>query len=166
MISYILAVVVAVFGLALDQITKYLVMTNLTLNCTPTPLVPYVLNLTYIHNRGGAWGIFSSHRAILLTLTVLVMAFCVIALVKYCKGKPLLFWSVSLVLSGGIGNMYDRIFRDGNVVDFLQFGFWTDFPVFNIADIFVCIGAGLMMLYFVIDIVKDYKSGDKSDAKS
>ena len=65
-----------------------------------------------------------------------------------------MFWALCLVLGGGIGNLIDRIFRGGNVVDFLEFGFF-EFPVFNLADIAVCIGAGLILLYFIIDFVKD-----------
>ena len=52
--------------------------------------------------------------------------------------------------------MIDRIFRGGKVIDFLEFDFIT-FPVFNVADIAVCIGAGLLMLYFVLDMLKEKK---------
>ena len=53
--------------------------------------------------------------------------------------------------------MIDRIFRGGQVIDFIHLHFMPDFPVFNIADCAVCIGAGLLMLYFITDMVKDYK---------
>ena len=155
--TYILALISAVIVVLADQLTKIAVASNLTLGCTPEPLIPYLFNLTYIHNRGGAWGILSSHRAVLLILTCAVMAACVFILVKYCRKKPLLFWALSLVLAGGVGNMYDRIFRDGNVIDFLQFAFWTDFPVFNVADISVVVGCGLMILSFVLDFIKESK---------
>ena len=147
--TYILAGTVAVLMLFLDQITKSLVVSNLTLYCTPEPIIPGIINLTYIHNRGGAWGVLASNRAVLLCGTALVMIVCAVILIKFCRIRPLLFWAISLVLSGGVGNMYDRIFRDGNVVDFLQFGFWTDFPIFNVADIAVCVGCGLLILYFI-----------------
>ena len=52
--------------------------------------------------------------------------------------------------------MIDRVFNDGKVVDFLRFTF-IDFPVFNIADCAVCIGAGLLILYFTLDIIKEQK---------
>lgn len=161
--TYILAGVTALLVVALDQLTKYLVISNLSLNCTPTPIIYGIINLTYIHNRGGAWGVLSGNRAVLLVLTCAVMIACVFILIKYCRKNSLLFWAISLVLAGGVGNMYDRIFRGGNVVDFLQFGFWTDFPVFNVADISVCIGCGLMILYFILDIIKE-KSEKKKNA--
>ena len=99
----------------------------------------------------------SGHTVILLTLTTLVMGFCIFFLCKYAKKSKLLFWAVCLVLAGGLGNMYDRIFREGNVVDFLHFEFWPDFPIFNVADCGVVIGAGLLILYFIIDTIKEYK---------
>ena len=53
--------------------------------------------------------------------------------------------------------MIDRIFRGGKVVDFIQFAFWKEFPIFNIADCAVCIGALLLFLYFIADIINDRK---------
>ena len=53
--------------------------------------------------------------------------------------------------------MYDRIFRNGNVIDFLHFDFWPTFPIFNIADCAIVIGAGLLILYFILDTVKEFK---------
>ena len=96
------------------------------------------------------------------------MAVCVFCLVKYGKNK-LFFWSVCLVLSGGVGNMIDRVFRGGSVVDFLHFEFWPSFPVFNIADCAVVIGGGMLVLYFVLDIINEYKKkrGEKeTDGKT
>ena len=55
--------------------------------------------------------------------------------------------------------MIDRVFRDGKVVDFLHFEFYPTFPVFNVADIGVVVGAGLLILYFVLDTLKDIRKG-------
>ena len=68
-----------------------------------------------------------------------------------------MFWAIVLVLSGGVGNMIDRIFRDGNVIDFLHFEFWPTFPVFNVADCAIVVGAGLLILYFFKGIVDEEK---------
>ena len=62
--------------------------------------------------------------------------------------------------------MIDRIFRGGKVIDFLQFGFWEEFPVFNIADCAIVVGCGLLLLYFVIDTVKDYKNRKNDNGNS
>ena len=61
------------------------------------------------------------------------------------------------MLSGGIGNMIDRVFRGGSVVDFLHFEFFPSFPVFNIADCAIVLGAVLLALYFIFDLVKEEK---------
>ncbi|MBO5955916.1 MAG: signal peptidase II, partial [Clostridia bacterium] len=71
--------------------------------------------------------------------------------------------AVCLVISGGLGNMIDRVFRGGNVVDFLHFEFYPTFPVFNVADIFVCIGAGLLAIFFVFIEEKYRKERENHD---
>ena len=90
------------------------------------------------------------------------MLICIALLLKYGVKDKLMFWAISLVLSGGIGNMIDRIFRDGEVVDFIQLDFWKSYPIFNVADCAIVIGAGLLMLYFVKDIIKDARSKQKA----
>ena len=86
------------------------------------------------------------------------MIISIYALIKYGLKNKLLFWAITLVLFGGIGNMIDRIFRGGFVVDFLHFEFWPQFPVFNIADCSIVVGAGLLILYYIIDMNKECKS--------
>lgn len=85
------------------------------------------------------------------------MAVCIALFVKYAKGSRLMLWALTLVLSGGAGNMIDRVFRDGKVVDFLHFEFFPSFPVFNIADCAIVVGAVLLALYFIIDITAEKK---------
>ena len=157
MISYILALVIGVFSLVLDQWSKYFIMSNYELY-EGSGFIKGIIDIVYIHNRGGAWGIFQGKTWVLLAITVPIMVVCGYLLFKYAKKSKLCFWALSLIIFGGMGNMIDRIFRDGNVIDFLQFAFWKDFPVFNVADCAVVIGAGLLMLYFVIDSINDFKS--------
>lgn len=160
MISYILAVVSAVLFLIADQISKKYISANFLLGESKEFLNGFI-DLVYIHNRGGAWGIMQGKTWILLAVTFVMLVVCVLILIKLGKNK-LLFWAVSLVLSGGIGNMIDRIFNDGNVVDFLHFEFWPTFPVFNIADCAVVLGAGLLILYFIIDTVKEKQKNEQA----
>ena len=119
------------------------------------PFWPGVLEFTYIHNNGGAWGLMEGHTWLLLTVTLLIMIVCIALLIKKGLKNKLLFWAICLILSGGLGTMVDRLFRGGEVVDFLHLQFMPKFPVFNIADCAVCMGAGLLLLYFVIDIIRD-----------
>ena len=160
MLNCILAVITAAAVLVADQLTKAYIVANFTHNFSKS-FIPYLIDLTFIYNGGGAWGMLSGHTWILLTITAIIMLACIIMLIKLGTKNKLLFWAVCLVLGGGIGNMIDRIFRDGLVVDFLQFAFWKSFPVFNVADIAIVIGAGLLILYFVISSADEMKDSRK-----
>lgn len=153
MISYILAMVCGGLFLAADQFTKYLVVSGMAYNSSKA-FLPGFLGFWYIHNEGGAWGFLEGHTWILLSVTILIMLICVALILKLGTKNKLLFWAMCLILSGGLGNMIDRIFRHGKVVDFLHFEF-IRFPVFNVADCAIVIGAGLLVLCFVLDTLRD-----------
>lgn len=156
MISYILAVIVGIVVLVADQYAKMLVAANFELGQSTT-FIKGILDFTYIHNTGGAWGMLSGYTWLLVSVTLIIMLVCIALLMRYGVKNKLIFWSLILVLSGGVGNMIDRIFRDGEVIDFLHFAFFKSFPVFNIADIAIVIGAGLLMFYFISGMIKDEK---------
>ncbi|MEE1026776.1 MAG: signal peptidase II [Acutalibacteraceae bacterium] len=160
---YILAGVVSVLFLVADQITKWYVASNFTLTETK-PFINGIIDITYVHNTGGAWGLMQGYTLVLLALTLFIMIICIAMLIKEGFKSKLLFFSVCLIISGGIGNMIDRIFRGGNVVDFIHLHFMPSFPVFNIADCAVCIGAGLLLCYFIADMIKDYKTRRENEA--
>ncbi len=152
--SYIFAVVVGVLALGADQLSKYYVASKF-FETESRPAIEGFFEWNYVKNRGAAWGMLDGYTWILLALTAVAMLVCVALLVKSGKNNKLLFWSIVLILSGGLGNMIDRIFR-GYVVDFIHLEF-MDFPVFNIADCVIVIGAGLLMLNFLLD----FKSSSK-----
>ncbi len=156
MISYILAIICGLLFLCADQLTKFYIISNFELGegCN---FINGIIDIIYIHNRGGAWGILQGKTWILLLITAVLMISCIILLFKYGKKNKFLFWSIILILSGGLGNMIDRIFRDGNVVDFLHFEFFPTFPIFNVADCAVVIGAGLLIAHFIFDSINDWK---------
>ncbi len=151
--TYILAIVVSVLFLLADRVTKFVVATNMEL-FESAPFIPGFMEFRYIHNTGGAWGIMSDKTWVLVLLTSIVMFGCIAFLIRNGKKNPLIFWAICLVLSGGVGNMYDRIFNSGRVIDFLATQF-IDFPIFNIADCAVCIGAGLLILHFILEIIRE-----------
>ena len=157
MAIYIIAVVCGIGILGIDQLTKYYIISNFSLGDT-ADFIKHIIDIHYIHNRGAAWGMLSGHTWLLLAVTAVVMAVCFGFLIKSGNGSKLLLFSMTLVISGGIGNMIDRVFRDGNVIDFLHFVFWPDFPVFNVADCAIVVGAGLLILYFLLDTIKEYKT--------
>lgn len=160
MFSLILGLLCGILVLFIDQITKIYIISNFELGESAEFLKGFI-ELTYIHNRGAAWGIFSGYTALLLAITALIMAVCIIFLIKFANKNKLLFWSLLFVIFGGVGNLIDRIFRDGNVIDFLHFEFWPQFPVFNVADCAIVVGAGLLILYYILDFVNEVKAKRK-----
>ncbi len=155
MVSYILAAITGVIVLVADQFTKYYVSNNLIENQS-YDFLPGFMDFTYIVNDGAAWGMLRGYTWLLLSITIVVMLAGIAMLLKWGLRDKVIFWSAVLILSGGIGNMLDRIFRGGYVVDFLHFSF-IDFPVFNIADCAIVVGAGLLILSLIISIIDEQK---------
>lgn len=155
MLSYIFAVVVGLLIIAGDQLTKYIVYTTMYLN-QQIDFIPGFMSFWYIHNKGGAWGFLDGNTWILVSVTVLAMLVFFALILKYGAKNKYLFWCCILIMSGGIGNLIDRLFRDGNVIDFLNFQF-IDFPVFNIADCGVVVGVVMLAIYFIYDLFADKK---------
>lgn len=164
MLTYILAIVSGLCILGIDQYTKAFIVANYEL-AQSHEFLPGLLDITYIHNKGGAWGLLNGYTWMLLSVTIIVMLVCIALLLRYGLKNKLMFWAITLVLAGGLGNMIDRIFRDGNVVDFLHFSFMPDFPVFNVADCGIVIGAGLLILYFIFGMMEDSKNKKLQDAE-
>lgn len=157
MISYILAVLTAGLFLAADRYTKAIFEPFMNTGKS-MDFIKGFIDFTVISNEGGAWGMLSGHTWILLSVTLVVMLVLITLLLKFGVKNKLIFWSVCLILSGGIGNMIDRIFNDGKVIDFLHFEFWPTFPVFNVADCAIVIGSCLLVLYFIMDTAKETKA--------
>lgn len=154
---------IIVLGILLDQLTKWLAVEFLK-PVKSIPLIPEVLHLTYVENRGMAFGMFADNRWIfMLTSTLMITVFLAYLYLGMCE-NTLYAVSMAMVVSGGIGNMIDRIAL-GYVVDFIDFTL-IDFAVFNGADSFVCVGAGLLILALLLDIIKESKKEDKKDNQS
>ena len=141
----------------IDQISKYLVVIYMDLYQS-IDIIPGVFRFTYIQNRGAAFGSMADNRWIFMLLSsVAIIAILVYLFWKKPQSK-LILSAIILLVGGGIGNMIDRI-RLGYVIDFLDF---CAFPkiwmwVFNIADAFVCVGAGLLALWFILDMIRESK---------
>lgn len=161
MVSYILAAITGVIVLVVDQFTKVFVSNNFEM-AKSYKFLPGIIDITYIHNDGAAWGMLGGYTWLLLSITIVVMLACIALLLKWGLRDKLIFWSAMLVLSGGVGNMIDRIFRGGNVIDFLHFEFWPTFPVFNVADCAICVGAGLIILSLFKSIIDEQKQKSRA----
>ncbi len=160
MIVYI-ALFSAALLVAADQLIKYLVLESLTKVAT-LPLIEGVLHLTYVENRGAAFGIFQGQRWILIGVTGVVLLAAIVFLLSGKLTERLMIWGVALIISGGIGNLIDRIAR-GFVVDYVDFRL-INFYVFNLADACVCIGVGLVILYILIIEPMQARRAKQADA--
>lgn len=152
----LIAAIVSFLMLILDRITKIIATNTIAVSGETVPLIKGVVSLFYTENIGAGFSIFSGKTTFLIIFTIIAMAFVLFLLIKGFYRHPLTNWGFMLVLSGGIGNLIDRIFNGGAVVDFIKTDF-MDFPIFNVADICVTIGAGLIILYFVLDLIKETK---------
>ena len=141
-------IIIAAAVLAADIFTKILAE-NALKSVTTIPIIKNIFHLTYVENRGIAFGLFSGGRIVFVVVSVIVLA--VLAYVVFKTEKPTrTIWlkgGSALIFGGAIGNMIERIVK-GYVVDFLDFRI-IDFPVFNIADIAVCVGAGMLIIHFL-----------------
>ena len=141
-----------------DQAAKLLTLKYLT--DAPLRLIPEVLHLTYVENRGAAFGMLADQRWVFIVIsTVAIVALVAYLFIKKPKDK-LLCISLALIAGGGIGNMIDRIFR-GFVVDMIDVTL-IDFYVFNVADSAVCIGCGLLILYMILDEIRTKREKHKA----
>lgn len=154
----LLALLITAVGILLDQATKLLVSGTMELG-ESIPLLEGVLHITYIHNRGAAFGMLEDNRWVFLVVsTVTIVA--ITAYLSLTKSRqPLYIISLSMILSGGIGNMIDRLAL-GYVVDFIDFRL-INFAVFNGADSFVCVGAALLFLAVLLE-PKETKPTEKT----
>ena len=143
----------AVFGvlaaalLALDQWLKVWITANLPLG-ENMPFLPGFVELLTVHNYGAAWSSFSGQRVLLLGVTAVIIGAVLFVLARRIVRHPLGVAACCLVISGGVGNLIDRV-RFGYVVDMFHFEFWPSYPVFNVADICVVCGAILGAIYYM-----------------
>lgn len=141
-----LATIVIILLVILDQVVKYLVRTNIPLGSS-APFLPGILGLTHIHNTGAAFSMLSGARWFFVLLTVAFVIFGMWVLLTGRLRHPLGKWSWVLVLGGAIGNLIDRCLY-GYVVDMFEVQFMR-FAIFNVADIFVVVGGILFCIYYL-----------------
>ena len=127
-----------------DQAVKHIIRTTMV-EGQSIPVIANMFHITYIENPGAAFGILANQRLLFLVMTVLIVGVMLYLYASLSNKKSLTAISLGFVVSGAIGNFIDR-FMQGTVTDFLDFRIW---PVFNIADICICVGLALIC-YFVI----------------
>lgn len=139
---------------AFDQITKYFAEKFLA-GGKIVSFIPNFVQFRYAQNTGMAFSMLSGARWVFVALTI-VVCLGVLYYMYANKCKSLwLYWSLGVVVAGGVGNLIDRC-RYGYVVDFIE-PIFTDFAVFNIADCAVTCGAVVLVGYLVVDLIIDAK---------
>ncbi len=150
--------IVTVLLILADQLTKFLTVKYLKPVST-VAVIEGIFSFTYVENKGAAFGILQNARWVFIVATIAAIIAMVWYKRRYNPQGKVINTSLCLLLSGALGNMIDRIFL-GYVVDMLEVTF-IDYPVFNVADCFVVVGAILMCVY----ILFIYKEPEKVDDK-
>lgn len=175
MLIWILIIVAVVI---LDQVSKAWVMYGLGLDQVgeSIPLIEDVFHFTHVRNTGAAFGMLGgeNERWIFIVASIIGIAALIVYLWFFRPKSKWACAAISMIIGGGIGNMIDRIFRVGTVdgaerhyvFDFLDF---CAFPelwkwTFNVADAFVCIGAGILMVWCIATLIIELVGGKKSKA--
>ena len=168
-----LSIIVGV--IVLDQASKLIVEYILRFDVDKSiPIIKGFFHITEVKNTGMAFGLLGgkNERWIFIVASVIGIGALLVYLWKFPPKSKLACASLSMIIGGGIGNMIDRCFRIGEVeidgvletryyvYDFIDFrGIWQ--YVFNVADSFVCVGAGLLMLWCIISLIADFKKEKK-----
>ena len=146
---------------ALDQIIKLLVLNYLE-PIGSFPLIDGFIQLNYAENTGAAFGSFSGHTNLLSIFTLIVIVVGIFALMLKKIKFGVEYVCVALIISGGLGNLIDRLFR-GYVVDYIE-PLFIDFAIFNFADILVTCSAIVLIIWLIYDIYRDSKK--EKDSKN
>ena len=136
-----LFLLIALTAVAVDQLSKAYIASHMQPGDSLT-IIPGILHITYVRNPGAAFGIFAYRTEFFITTAILFL-FVVLVLLFYLPTVTKVTIPMSILTGGVLGNMIDRL-RTRYVVDFIDFRIW---PVLNIADIFIFIGAVFIFIY-------------------
>ncbi len=150
-----LTIMMIAFLIAIDQIIKFIVLKHLEPIGSIT-VIDKVLSLTYVENTGAAFGSFSGYTRLLSVFTALVL---IVGLIYLLSGKiqsKVVYWGLTLIIAGGAANLIDRVGRHF-VIDYID-PLFVKFAVFNFADILVTVGAFIVIIYLLYEIIRDSKN--------
>ncbi len=134
---------VAIAAVVADQLTKYVVSTELALDDAVHVFGPFSIH--HVQNSGIAFGLFSSATAIVTVLTAVAVCWMLVFFARSGSRHPVLPAALGLLIGGSVSNLLDRV-RLGHVTDFLDFQRW---PAFNLADTFIVVGVTILLLALV-----------------
>ena len=130
----------------LDQAVKGYVVKEIPLGGMRR-FIPKVVSLTYLKNSGAAFSMLENQQWFFTIITLIAMGAAFVYLYRHIEGSIWLLLGLTLIISGGIGNFIDRL-RQGFVVDMFHLDF-MNFAIFNVADIYLSIGVGLLLIYLL-----------------
>lgn len=142
-ISIFISILLLIF---LDQAVKGYVVKEIPLGGMRR-FIPKVVSLTYLKNSGAAFSMLENQQWFFTIITILAMGTAFVYLYRHIKGSLWLLVGLTLIISGGIGNFIDRV-RQGFVVDMFHLDF-MNFAIFNVADIYLTVGVGLLLIYLL-----------------
>lgn len=147
----------------IDQILKVLAMEYLK-PIGSYPIIPDVFHLTYVENRGAAFGMMAGQKWLLVWVTaIVILAAVAVVMAGKIKNTTVLL-AVATIMGGGVGNLIDRVYR-GFVVDYVHLKI-IDFAVFNFADICVTVGTAILLIYLLFYELKHKNKEAAGEAKS
>lgn len=153
-------IVIGIVVFLLDIMSKLVVELHLK-PIGSLPIWDRVFHLTYVENQGIAFGMFSGQRLTFIVITIAILGLLAYVFAKTKVRSEWMRWGMALVYGGAVGNLMERLAK-GYVVDFLDIRL-IQFPVFNIADIAVCVGAVCLMIHFFTEKEEDAVK-EKKDA--
>lgn len=146
---YYLLIILLLTGL--DQWTKYLTVSHISLHET-VPVIPNVLSLSYYQNTGAAWNILEDQMIFFYIVTIIVLGVLIYLLVKEYRQNKLTSLLLSVMIAGALGNFIDRLMHQ-YVIDMIKLEF-INFPIFNLADSYLTVGAIGLLIY---SLYQEYK---------
>ncbi|MGB4590143.1 MAG: signal peptidase II [Clostridiaceae bacterium] len=141
--------IIIIIGLVLDRITKIWAV-NALMGQKDITIIKDFFDFSYLENRGAAFGIFQGKAYLLAAVTIVILFILFVNYLKTKNKTKIFTWSTGLIISGAVGNLIDRVSL-GYVVDFVTLHFKNSyyFPSFNVADMCITFGTGLLILYII-----------------
>lgn len=155
----LLFIIITFLIIVFDQITKWLITNRLSLG-ESIKVIPKLFNFTYVENRGAAFGLMQGARIFFIIITLVLLFLVIIYFIKKKPQSILERTALAFITGGAIGNFIDRVWLS-YVRDFIETAF-MNFPVFNVADSFVCIGAALYIIFVLCE--EKINGKDKTDS--
>ena len=143
----------------IDQVIKYIISINK--ENMPISIIKNIIQLNYVENFGVAFGIASGGKSIFIIANIIIIGIILKFLFTQSTSlNNIKKFFLSIIISGGIGNLIDRVFR-GFVIDYIDFSQIVNYPVFNFADIMIVIGTIIFAIFIIKDMINDKKENKK-----